>query len=280
MATANPPINPLTHLPEILLFIRDKPFMDAFNAALETHWPTEVLSNDENDTTTTTTTTKKIKIKPVLNTSLKFLSPESKFDLIVSPANSYGRLDGAFDDAISRAFCAPPLHDYNTLTKAVQKVLYDRYKGFAPPGTCTIIEIPDALKDVNPWGCHLLALCPTMRTPMYEVNWDREVVYECIWCLLNEIYRWNEESNNNNNNNLTTGEGKEGNGKKPIKRILMTPLGTGIGKISKERWAAQTVLAMKDFVNALENPQLWSQLDWGDIAQLYEDVEKTWVEGV
>ncbi|KAK2790933.1 hypothetical protein FQN52_005378 [Onygenales sp. PD_12] len=36
----------------------------------------------------------------------------------VSPANSYARLDGAFDDAISRLFCLPE-HEYNTLTRAL-----------------------------------------------------------------------------------------------------------------------------------------------------------------
>jgi O-acetyl-ADP-ribose deacetylase (regulator of RNase III) len=52
-----------------------------------------------------------------INSRLNRLDPLVTFDLIVSPANSYGRLDGAFDDAILLAFS--PRDDYEALMRAV-----------------------------------------------------------------------------------------------------------------------------------------------------------------
>lgn len=56
----------------------------------------------------------------------------------------------------------------------------------------------------------------------------------------------------------------------------MTPLAAGVGKVSKERWAAQTVLALKHFVDALERPERWGSLSWRDIEEDCVEVEKTW----
>ena len=111
------------------------------------------------------------------NCRLSALPSSVRFDTIVSPANSYGRLDGAFDDAISRALS--PRDDYLALTHVVQKKLYEQYHGFAPPGTCTLVRFPDDFqaRSRNVWGTHRVALCPTMRMPA-DVRWDREVIYE------------------------------------------------------------------------------------------------------
>ncbi|KAJ5757599.1 uncharacterized protein N7511_006293 [Penicillium nucicola] len=214
-----------TNLPEILLLCMDTDFIESYNTALKTHWPTH-------DPTT-------LKITPI-NERLNSLPADTTFDLIVSPANSYGRLDGAFDAAISRTFS--PRHDYHALTRAAQTVLYEKWRGFAPPGTCTLVPFPGELKG-NAFACEWVALCPTMREPG-PAGWDREVVYECVWSLVGQVEGWNR--------------GLEGSGKgkgKRIERILMTPLAAGVGRVSKERWAAQTVLALKHFVDALERPE-------------------------
>ncbi|BDD61858.1 hypothetical protein MPDQ_005965 [Monascus purpureus] len=100
-----------------------------------------------------------------------------------------------------------------------------------------------------------------MRLPINAV-WDREVVYECIWSLLCEIEGWNRKAR------------KE----EKITRILMI-LATGVGRVSKERWASQTVLAMKHFVDALERPQRWSALEWADIGDDALEVQRTWQPG-
>ncbi|KAK2591563.1 hypothetical protein QQS21_010733 [Conoideocrella luteorostrata] len=195
------------------------------------------------------------------NAALQFVPPTAKFDVVVSPANSYGRLDGGFDDAISRAFS--PQDDYLALTQVAQTKLYDEWYGFAPPGSCTLVRIPDEFeaKSKNVWGTKYVALCPTMRTPQ-EVTWDREVVYESIWSLLVTIDKHNK------------GVDKE---QDKISSILMTPLATGIGRVSSERWAHQTVLAMKHFVDAKQHPEKWGRLTPADIFDHTNEVVDTWV---
>lgn len=229
-----------SNVPEILLLCQDKDFITAFNNALRTIWP--------NHTPT------KLKITTI-NERLNSLPPSTSFDVVVSPANSYGRLDGAFDHAISKTFSPPD--DYHALTRAAQLVLYDKWRGFAPPGTCTLVEFPTSLKK-NDRGCKWVAICPTMREPE-DVNWDREVVYECVWSLLCQVERFNR--------------GSKGDG---IQSMLMTPLAAGVGKVSKERWAAQTVLAMKHFVEAVEKPEMWKSLQWDQIERICDEVSASW----
>lgn len=233
-----------SNIPEIILLCQDVDFINAFYDALRTRWPDH--------------SPKKVKLTPI-NERLNSLPATTKFDLVVSPANSYARLDGAFDDAISRMFCPP--HDYHALTRAAQLVVYDRWRGFAPPGTCTLVEFPAKLKS-NPRGCGWVALCPTMREPQ-DARWDREVVFECTWSLLCTVETHNRHLKHDGS---------------PIGRILMTPFAAGVGNVSKERWAAQTVTALKQFVEAVENPKEWSSLNWNTIERVADEVTDTWKE--
>ncbi|KAE8387727.1 hypothetical protein BDV23DRAFT_120619 [Aspergillus alliaceus] len=235
----------LQDIPEITLLCMEDKFITAFNEALPIHWP----SFAENP---------KIKFT-VLNFGLHAVPSTTKFQLVVSPANSYGRLDGAFDDAISRKFCRPH-HPYDTLTRAAQTVLYEKWRGFAPPGSCTLVPFPKDMEGTNVWGCKWVAICPTMRSPN-KVSWDREVVYECVWSLLCQLEGWNRDRSEDR-----------------IDNILMTPLATGIGGVSPQRWASQLILALKHFVDALERPERWNQLGWADIEGDVIEVEKTWKE--
>ncbi|CRL27587.1 unnamed protein product [Penicillium camemberti] len=230
-----------TNIPEIVLLCMDKIFLTAFNDALEKTWP-------DHDPA-------KLKITPI-HERLNSLPEGTTFDLIVSPANSYARLDGAFDHAISMTFS--PRQDYHALTRAAQTVLYEKWRGFAPPGSCTLVEFPDDLKQ-NKYGCGWVAICPTMREPG-DVRWDKEVVYECVWSLLSQV---------EGHNRAAQGVGKIG-------RILMTPLAVGVGKVSKERWAVQTVLALRQFVDAVERPARWSNLGWKDIEKDSREIVRTW----
>jgi O-acetyl-ADP-ribose deacetylase (regulator of RNase III) len=230
-----------SNIPEILLLCMESEFITAFDEAIQTHWPDF--------------TPDKVKITK-FNARLNSLPPSVKFDLVVSPANSYGRLDGAFDHAISLAFS--PRKDYHALTRAAQSVLYDKWRGYAPPGSCTLVEFPEDLKQ-NVRDCGWVAICPTMREPE-NVNWDREVVYECVWSLLCQLEGHNRRNVDNR-----------------IDTILMTPLATGIGKVSKERWAAQAVLALKHFVDSLEKPEEWSSLQWDTIEKIDDEVRQTWM---
>ena len=195
---------------------------------------------------------------------LKQLSLDVQFDTIVSPANSFGRLDGGFDDAISRAFS--PVGDYLALTKHVQSHLYTEWKGFAPPGTCTLIPIPETFAETSRFGKRFdtkrLALCPTMRVPQ-SAEWDREIVYECVWSLLCAIDKHNKS--------LSPGDQQD-----KIQTVLMTPLATGTGGVSPERWASQLLLALKHFDDAEKNENKWKALQVPHILDYSQEVMDTW----
>ncbi|KAM5349027.1 hypothetical protein ACJ41O_008850 [Fusarium nematophilum] len=232
-------------IPQIHLLCMEDHFISAFSSARHSHHlPSSIPIQ-------------------IHNCALAQLPPAVTFDTVVSPANSYARLDGAFDDAISRAFA--PINDYHALTRAAQSQLYRKWRGFAPPGTCTLISIPDdfAARSRNIWGARRVAICPTMRMPA-DVRWDKEVVYECVWSLLCEIDNHNRDVREGNKN------------EEEIRSVLMTPLATGVGRVSGDKWAAQVVLAMKHFVEASENPEKWGRMEWADLGKSCAEVQLTW----
>ena len=94
-----------------------------------------------------------------------------------------------------------------------------------------------------------------MRMPS-DVTWDREVVFECIWSLLNAMVIENRK-------------GAE------IKSMLMTPLATGTGRVSEKKWAEQCILAVRHFLDAGNNREKWSSLDWPDAGRMSLEVQKT-----
>lgn len=187
--------------------------------------------------------------------ALSTLPSSVNFDLVVSPANSYGILDGGFDDAISRAFS--PKDDYHALTRHVQTELYREYKGYLPPGTCHLVRMVEEWKggrgsksrlrygDGKGWKCKWVAMVPTMRVPML-LDSDKDIVYRCVWAILVAIDRHNHGVDEVDR----------------VKSVLMTPLGTGTGGLSDTRWAEQCVLAMKHFVEACEEPEVWGRMNW------------------
>lgn len=247
-------------LPDFHLLCMEEKYSDAFSAAQIEHFP------DLHDHTKIT----------VHNCALRYLPVDLRFDAVVSPANSYGRLDGAFDDALARAYA--PRGDYAWITRKAQAVLYEQYRGFAPPGTCIVVRLDhdgtttgqDSLgktNHLNPWETEYLLLCPTMRIPD-DVRWDREVAYECVWSLLCAV--------DNHNRALRARDANARGGEKEIKSILMTPLGTGVGRISAKKWAEQCVLAMKQWVEAVQHPEAWSNLEWGKILEDHEVIAKTY----
>lgn len=246
-------------LPHIHLLCLQPEFLDAFRGAVKQYYPD---------------------LEEHVNISfhtgrLEKLDAKLKIDAIVSPANSYARLDGAFDDAISRMLS--PKEDYNWVTRKAQAVIYKAWKGYAPPGTCTVIPLDeddqmtdetasgsvDKVKRDLKWGCKYILLCPTMRTPA-DVQWDREVIYNCVWSLLRSVELHNESA----------GEDRK------IKTILITPLATGVGRVSYPRWAGQFVLAMKHWITAANNPEEWSKQEWETIFDNHEEVQKTYIDEI
>ena len=74
------------------------------------------------------------------------------YDCFVSPANSFGLMDGGIDAAITFLFGAQ-------LEYRVQEEIWRKFRGEQPVGTCLVVPTED---DRCPWLAH----CPTMRVPM------------------------------------------------------------------------------------------------------------------
>ncbi|KAL0946008.1 hypothetical protein HGRIS_012284 [Hohenbuehelia grisea] len=199
----------------------------------------------------------------ILNSTLENLTPpHSLFDCIVSPANSYGIMDGGFDYYLSKAIS--PTGDIKSAISVAQSALYKRSRGYAPPGSCTLVPLAGTACEANAHQCAFVALCPTMRVPE-DVRWNREVVYNCIWSLLCEVDSYNAVV-------VETSEGRK------IKTILLTGLGTGTGFVPAKRCAEQMALAIRHYYEALADPQEWSSIGWGKAHEDSELVRETYAE--
>ncbi|MBR6719641.1 MAG: macro domain-containing protein [Clostridia bacterium] len=86
-----------------------------------------------------------------------------KVDAVVSPANSFGLMDGGYDLAITNWFG-------DNLQKKVQRYIIDNYYGEQPVGSSFVIDIPNS--DIK------LIHTPTMRVP--DIIVDASVVYQCM----------------------------------------------------------------------------------------------------
>ena len=102
---------------------------------------------------------------------------KNKVDCVVSPANSFGLMDGGFDLAITNWYG-------EELQKRVQKYIIENYYGEQPVGTSFIIETG---KD-NEYLIHT----PTMRVPERII--DSRVIYHCMRTCLIEAKKHNIES--------------------------------------------------------------------------------------
>ncbi|TFY76943.1 hypothetical protein EWM64_g7068 [Hericium alpestre] len=169
-------------------------------------------------------------------------------DCIVSPANSYGIMDGGYDMALSVSFKG---NDGTwTLTRCAQAAIRERWRGYAPPSSCTITSIPEEVSEShNPWGAASMAIVPTIRQPE-DVSWHKDLVYNSMWSLLVEISQWNR--------GRRTMEGDRD--AKKIDTVLMTGLATGWGQISTEKCAWQMMLAVKHFVQGIPEGARWDDM--------------------
>ena len=92
----------------------------------------------------------------------KFLATRS-VDCVVSPANSFGLMDGGFDLAITEYFG-------EQLQNRVQQYIVDNYFGEQPVGTSFIIA--------SGHPGYSLIHTPSMRTP--QIVKDPLVIYQCM----------------------------------------------------------------------------------------------------
>ena len=116
-------------------------------------------------------------------------------------------------------------------------------------------------------GCSHLVICPTMHRPE-DVSWDRYLVYNTTWSLLDAIYR-----HNNRETELPASD--HPSSWSPIHSVLVPSLGTGTGKVPYERFASQFALAVKNFDEALRSPEKWAAMEWGQINMIENELVRT-----
>jgi len=100
------------------------------------------------------------------------------FDCLVSPANSFGIMDGGVDLAISRFF--PGIQD------RVQELILQKFYGYQPVGTSLMAPTGDPR---HPWLAHT----PTMRIPMPLSGPLTRQVYESMWAMLCAVAAHNRQ---------------------------------------------------------------------------------------
>lgn len=144
------------------------------------------------------------------------------FDCMISPANSFGIMDGGVDYAITKFFGVQ-------LMQRVQQHILKEYRGEQPVGTSFVIE---SGMDKHPYLAHT----PTMRYPMSLLRTD--AVYTAMWAMLNAVANFN----------LTA--------PRPIESILCPGLGSGTGGVPAMETARQMALAYR---NLLTPP---TRIDW------------------
>ena len=107
----------------------------------------------------------------IIHNDFKEFMDTHNVDCVVSPANSYGLMDGGYDRAISEYF------GWDLMEK-VQQYILENYRGEQLVGTSFIIST--GLNNIK------LIHTPTMRIP--SVIKDPEIVYNCMRsCLLTAI---------------------------------------------------------------------------------------------
>jgi O-acetyl-ADP-ribose deacetylase (regulator of RNase III) len=136
------------------------------------------------------------------------------YDCLVSPANSFGMMDGGVDAAITKFFGI-------SLMERVQQKILDDYLGEQSVGTSFIIETGHPQ---HPFLAHT----PTMRVPMQIVGTD--IAYIAMWAMLLAV----EHHNRHHPQKIAT--------------IACPGMGTGIGRIPPDEAARQMALAYDHFL--------------------------------
>ena len=145
-----------------------------------------------------------------------------EFDVMVSPANSYGQMTGGIDKYIIDFFG-------QQLMDRVQEYIIRNYAGEQPVGTSFIIETGNAN---HPYLVHT----PTMSIPKSIEGTDNP--YRAMKAMLLAVQNHNRSE------------------EKKIKSIACSGLGTMVGKVPPRIAANQMALAYKHVLNPIQ------KIDW------------------
>lgn len=166
-----------------------------------------------------------------------FMNMHPNIEAIVSPANSFGLMDGGYDKAIIDYFG-------KDLMEVVKKVIIQEWFGEQPVGTSITIPIYSK-RIINGCGveCHpVLIHTPSMRTP--EQIKDSRIVYQCMRTTLIEAE------------------------KQEINSIVIPAFGGLTGKVPCEEIAKMMFLAYKQIRN---QPK---EINWGYAWYITNELKK------
>lgn len=151
---------------------------------------------------------------PLVDVQQGYFQIIQEFDCLVSPANSFGLMDGGIDLAIRNYFGMQ-------LQYRVQKIIQRDFYGEQPVGTSILVETGH---EQHPFLAHT----PTMRVPMDISGTDN--VYNAFFAVLRAI------ANHNKNPKLLK-----------ISKVLCPGLGTATGRVPLKEAARQMALAYQHF---------------------------------
>jgi len=150
------------------------------------------------------------------------------YECLVSPANSFGIMDGGIDKAIIDYFG-------QQLMDRIQQGIINAYGGEQPVGTSILISLSEGgfLS-----GIPFLAHTPTMRTPKSII--DTSNVYYAMKAVLEVVNNFNKVFDKPEDANFN------------IKTVLCPGLGTLSGRVPVDIAAEQMALAYNHFMNPPE----------------------------
>ncbi|CAB5184517.1 unnamed protein product [Rhizophagus irregularis] len=226
------------------------------STAIINAWKKELSKLPEKLSPTDSTECLKVQIH---NEPFQSLLKTKEIDCIVSPANSFGLMDGGLDYDLSEYYGG-----VNTLIPVVQKEIEKEWCGEQNVGTCMLVDLRNLIKQLPSKENYpvYLAHCPTMRTPKALDPCD-DIVYRCTWALLTHIRNHNARlfENADKKNHYVFEKHQR------INSVICAGFGTGVGGYPEITCAKQMMLAVKNFVEAPANNETKEQNDnsegWG-----------------
>ncbi|AFM05648.1 putative phosphatase, C-terminal domain of histone macro H2A1 like protein [Bernardetia litoralis DSM 6794] len=154
------------------------------------------------------------------------------FDCLVSPANSFGLMDGGIDLAIRNYFGM-------TVQYNVQKRIQKEFYGEQPVGTSIIVFTEN---EFHPFLAHT----PTMRVPTDISKTDN--VYNAFFAMLTSVANYNK------------------NNKIRIETVLCPGLGTATGRMTPKEASRQMLTAYKNFIKPTTN------MNWKNLNKRHKEI--------
>jgi O-acetyl-ADP-ribose deacetylase (regulator of RNase III) len=160
----------------------------------------------------------------------------TQVDCMVSPANSFGLMDGGLDLEISKYYGG-----IANLIPVVRSALVDEWCGQQNVGTCLLVDAQKLIQSARQGeqaknAPRYIAHVPTMRVPKV-LHPDDDIAYRCTWALLTAVRKHNIEVAKQGQNTRH----------ERINSVLCAGFGTGSGQFPLDECARQMVLAVKHF---------------------------------